>query len=366
MKRDENRPFVHPGVPTGALDPAKAYAAGIAARRNLPPKDNTPVAGGQPPTIPRLDGVPQSGLTMEQQGRLERGAGITPRLAPADLLPPEARKDPAFRDGQGSMVAMNQPELAAKYGVIRGGRPVAPQQLFPAPTGGPILKPETRRGLEKLAELAREQQSVRPEPPPESSTTATIGNLPGDTSPAPLSDAEKQSIKESISQMDEFQFDTWRQAMQKDLLNNEEQRKIIEARLKPMHVEDMVLNLHVIQRVPVIPGKFEPSFISTTGETDLAIKRLIMEDSKSLDISDRYFLDKFSLMSLCAGLHAINGKPLLAYQDAGGDFNDDLFRKKFNNMLKMPLHMLASLGVHAWWFEQRVRSLYQADALGNG
>lgn len=375
MKRDDQKPFVHPSVPVGSLDPAKAYQAGVNARRGLQ-KDTTPVAGGKSPAIPRLDGTPGAGggLTMEQLAQIERGGTRSQRLqlAALDLLPDQAKKDPGFREGQGSMMASNQPELAAKYGVVRQGKFIPPQQLTPPNPGGPILRPETQRGLEKLAELAHAQQSqsVLPdqavEPSEGATAAARIGNLPGDNSSDPLSDSDRAAIKESVSQMDEFQFDTWRQAMMKDILNTEEQKKLVEARLQPLHVEDLVVSLEIIQRVPIIPGKFEPAFKTTSGETDLGIKRLIMEDAKSLEVSDRYTLDKFALMSLCAALHSINNKPFPTYQDGSGAFDDKLFRAKLDAVLRLPLHMLASLGVHAFWFEQRVRLLFRAETLGNG
>lgn len=377
MNRDDVKPFVHPGVPQGALSPASAYAAGVAARRGGPIKDNTPVAGGRAPSIPRLDGAPVqgSGFTMEQHAQAERGgrAAVTqgPQLAAIDLLPDAAKADPEFRPGQGSMLAMNQPHLAAKYGVIRNGKPIAPQQLVPPPPPGtPLLRPETQRGLEQLAAFAKAQTNPLPveqAPASEGATAAArIGNIPGDVSEQPLSDEDRKAIKESVSQMDEFQFDSWRQAMMKDLINNEEQKKIVEERMKPLDVEDLILNMEIIQRVPIIPNKFEPSFKTTSGETDLAIKRLIMEDTRSLEVSDRYYLDKFALMALCAALHAINNKPFPTYQDSNGNFDDTAFRKKLDSVLRLPLHMLASLGVHAFWFDQRVRSLFKAESLGNG
>lgn len=368
-----NDPFIHPDV---AAAQAAAHQAGLAARRAhaAPPKGGVPVAGGRAPAIPRLDSPApaQGGFTMEQHAMAERGElqGIKtgPKILPTDTLPESVRTDPAFISGQGAMMAINQPALAAKHGVVRSGQFIPPQKLQPR-AGGTQFRPETLEGLKKIAEIQNQQvaPSIVEQPPSErAEALGKIGNLPGDDSNKPLSEADKKVIQESIQNMDEFQWDTFRQAMMKDLLNNEEQKAIIEARLEPMNIEDLIMNMSVQQKVRIIPGKFEPTFSSVSGETDLAIKRLIMEDSKSLQVDDRYFLDKFALMSVCACLHSVNGKPLPLYVDGDGNFNDELFRKKFNTLLRYPMHMLASLGVNAFWFEVRVRSLFIAEKVGNG
>jgi hypothetical protein len=195
---------------------------------------------------------------------------------------------------------------------------------------------------------------------------ATTGNLPGDDSEKPLTDEEKKDLNTAIGNMDDFQFDAWRQAMMKDILNSPEQRELIESRLEPMDVADLISDGYIIQKVPIIEGKFVPAFVTTDGQTDLSLKRLIMEDSKSLDVSERYYLDKFALMSVAASLHSINGNAFPNHLDAEGNFDDELFRKKFNKVLKQPLHLLASLGINAFWFDARVRKLFVAEKLGNG
>jgi len=397
------RPYVDERVPRGALTPAEAYAAGMAARKaGKLPKVNTPVAGGPGPSIPRLDGVPsQPGMTMQQHAQMARaaeqaqlptpaegGSFVEPPpsaspvrktapqlgLLPLDVLPEQAREDPEFREGHASMFAVNQPNLAMKYGVVRNGQVLTPQQLANPRGESRKLRPETINDLKKIQELQKARDNV---PLPEGSPSeeisdaakaaATVGNVPGDASEKPLTPGERKEVEKTLSRLDEFQFDAWRQAMMKDILNNPEQQKIIEERLETMDVGDMITNGFIIQRVPVLPNKFEVSFKTTDGETDLALKRLIMEDANTIgELTDRYYLDRFALMSVAASLYAINNKVFPEHRDAKGDFNDDLFRKKFNLVLKLPFHMLASIGLNAMWFEQRVRGLFKAEKLSNG
>jgi hypothetical protein len=122
----------------------------------------------------------------------------------------------------------------------------------------------------------------------------------------------------------------------------------------------------VTQVVPVIPIRFELQLQSMTAEEDMSIKRLIMMESKSVEVTERYLLDKFSFMSIATGLAGINGKSLGSVLDDKGEFDDEKFWVKYNRIMKLPLHMLASIGVNMFWFEMRVRKLFVAEKVGNG
>jgi hypothetical protein len=320
---------------------------------------------------PNLEGQRTGGFVERPPVAIAQPGTGTNGLAimPTDILPEQAKTDPEFREGHGSMFASNQPNLAAKYGVIRGNQVIPPQKLI---SGQRQLSPATVRDLEQLQKLQESQAPNTHQDDREaeasvsdaSRAAATVGDLP--TAKGALSEAEKKEIGDTIRSMDEFEFDAWRQTMMKDLLNSPEQKDIIEKRLKEMDLGDLITQGYITQKVPIVVGKFEPTFKTSDGETDLALKRLIMEDANSLEVSDRYYLDKFSLMSVAASVHAINGKQFPDHRDAEGNFNDDLFRKKFTMVLRLPMHMLASLGVNAFWFDIRVRKLFVAEKLGNG
>lgn len=396
-------PYVDPSVGQVA-----AYRAGLQARRAALPKVQTPVAGGPTPAIPHLNAPHQEGLTMQQQGDYARRAreaasamhtldqgGIVERpiqqssgpvspaqmgILPTDVLPEQATKDPAFMQGQGAMYAAAQPQLARKYGVIRNGNFIPPQKLQEQAAGGMKLRPETMQDIETLRKLQGQQRGEQPvgslysnedeaSLPEDSPARAAgrVGNVIGDDDTKPLTEDDKKRLEQKLSEADEFDFDTFRQAMMRDLLNNPTQQKIIEARLKPLEIDELIVNNRVTQRVPIIPGRFEPTFQSITGEEDLAIKRLIMEESQSVEVTDRYMLDKYSFMTITVGLVAINGKPFGGdVTDSTGKFDEENFKKKFNRVIKLPLHMLASIGLNLMWFEMRVRKLFVAEKVGNG
>jgi hypothetical protein len=411
VKKDVSNPttFGPPQVAPGVSDPrALGYAQRFAERH--PPKYSTPVAGGPTPPIPRLDSDPVGPLTMSDQANQQRapairqsgpftgagslfsempaaaptGAGAVPAftrpppgLLPNDLLPEAARKDPNFREGQGSMYAASQPALAYKYGVIRNKQHLLPQQLQGGPTAQGGLKPQTVEDLKRIAELQKNPSTTAADVDAKlaaedrrmmDEAAASPAGMAGRLGNAPTSGPkpDTESAEERLKKLDDFDFNTLRDMMMKDIINNEDQRKIIEARCTPMTIDDILTKGYVTQRVPIIPNKFEPAFTSLTGEDDLALKRLVMKESQGIEVSERYLLDKFSLMTLAAGLFSVNSNPMPDFRDDKGHFNEDMFWEKFNRVIRFPFHMLASIGVNYFWFDIRVRKLFVAEQLGNG
>lgn len=405
-------PFVDPRISNPA---ALRYAeAAQGRRRGMPlPKYTEPVAGGPDMPIPLLAGEAAKGTTMAEQALQQRGAAtpVMPELAgvlkgmgmepalhngasivegtahqqpavaprsgglqpppgilPTDLLPEQAMKDPNFQQGHGSMFAANQPDLALKYGVMRGKAFVPPQQLRPVQrtaTAG-ALKPETVDGLRALKELedtrhrAESGRTASDRQIEEEARQGPAGGA-GETK-APLTQEEREKL---LSEMDDYQVSRLKSALFKDMLNNEVQRELIEARLQPLDLGDLIVTGRVTQVVPVTPGRFEPEFQSYDGEDDLIVKRLI-GDEAGLATSDRYILDKYQLMGLTIALRALNKKQLPDYRDHDGKFDDNLFWNKYAIVSRFNYHMLASLMVNWFWFDMRVRRLFRAEELGNG
>lgn len=378
-------PFVDASVSPQAL----AYARSMADRRY-----QEPVAGGPTPPIPRLDMPHHEGppMTMADHARAQRGIAQHPQpplppmieasapqtppapyLLPTDTLPPEARQDPAYLPGMGSGYASAQPELARKYGVVRNGQHVPPQMLgSPASAERPQagrLRQETIAGLQKIGEAQQRAAAAEAETGSKDSPAgaATRIGMPGGGEPSTERALSPEELRKALSQLDEFDINQLHHMMVKDLLNNEEQRKIIEERLEPLSLADLVSQGFVVQRVPIIPGEFEPSFRSLGGHEDLACKRLVMEEARTLQsVEDPYLLDKYAFMGLTCALYALNGKPIPDHLDENGKFNEELFWKKFNHVMRLPLPLLASLGVNYFWFDVRVRKLFVAKNVKNG
>lgn len=407
------QPFVHPSVQ--ASPEAMAYELGAKARlkQKVPIQKYTTQRPGDPPAMPPLEAQSHEGMTMEQQAAMygpspEQRASMAgggdsivegptpfslgsmdpsaPQRPPTpaqlgimttDMLPDEATQDPAFRKGQGDRFAVNQPDMALKYGVVRNNMLIPPQALQ-ANVGAHPGQPSGRRSMKETMRDLQAAATAHAPPPgtPQSdaeaeqqvaNSAAGASQNAGKQPKKPLTAEEKKEVDEAIAKMDDFDYDAFRRQMNRDNLNNPEQRDIIEERLDELDVTELILKDRVSQTVPVIPGKFEIRFTSLTGDDDLALKRLLMQESKSVEVTERYLLDKFALMTLAAGLVAINNNPVPHdIHDSEGKFDDEKFWLKFGWVLRRGIHVLASIGANHTWFEMRVRKLLVAERVKNG
>ena len=400
-KPTSNLPHVDPRV----TDPrAIAYArqsrGGVRAQAPGLPKYDTPIAGGPVPPIPILDSQHVDGMSMSQQAAIHRQTAAAPpppqgsifeqrppqgtaqgglppppppiraaqgplNLLPNDLLPPEAQQDPLFQQGQGSMFAASQPDMARKYGVIRGDQRIPSQMLStPVRGGAPAkLSPETVEGLKAFEALQNTAQQAVTQGEDTQAEAASRGSSAGEA--ANLGSGMSKA-GQSAEMLDELDLDAIHQRMVRNLLQNEDQRKIIEERLRPLDLSELITQGIITQVVAIQPGIFEPEFQSFSQEDDLAIKRLIVTEANSLKVDDRYLLDKFGIMGLTCALRAINKKPMPDHHDQAGNFSDEMFWVKFNRVVKFPLPMIASLGTNYFYFDVRVRKLFVAERIKNG
>jgi hypothetical protein len=169
---------------------------------------------------------------------------------------------------------------------------------------------------------------------------------------AQAAEVEKQLIEDAAKQAAELgslmSEGDW------NILNNPARRKEIESRLKPLKIEDILVYGEVRQEVPVIPDKCVFFFRSSSGAEDLAVKRMMFGEQGG----DRYMLDKFSLMNLALGVVSINGMQLPSHLDDKKKFDEKLFLKKFDMLMRFPIQLLADMGVQYMWFDHRVRQLF--------
>lgn len=415
-------PFVDPARMGDPMALRYAQEAEQRRRAQQPlPRYNTPVAGGPDVPIPMLNEQAAEGSTMAAQALMQRGSAPTmpapnlsglaqqfgnepalrvastsggiidgnehqampqparsgglhvpPGLLPSDMLPEEATRDPQFQQGHGAMFAVNQPALAAKYGVIRGKERLMPQQMAatqprPKGAGGPATKlsDASVEGLLALQRLEAEQRqratSTAASSLEQEAQRGPAGNV-GATEKA-MNEEEKQKL---LDGMDDLDLSRVKKAMFKDMLNNDQQRDLIESRLAPLDLSQLIIEGRVTQVVPIRPGVFEPEFQSYSGEEDLIVKRMIGEEAGLTNASDRYIMDKYQMMGFTVALRSFNRRPLPDYRDAEGNFNEDLFWKKYAIVSRLNYHMLSSMMVNWFWFDIRVRKLLRAEELGNG
>lgn len=286
-------------------------------------KRRVPIGVIPPPKMPRLDHPPpaspqgiqsvksaQRVLTPEEQARLQ-----------------EAGK---FHPGVGSAYAANQPAARALPPTNDEGEnlPIDPK-LAPRPAGAG-LRPETIRELEGVAAA-----NAKPS----------------------KDDEELAKINKEIDEIDDvFETNEFGERV-KSLLGNKERARIIESRCLPISLEELLISGSVNQKVPIVPGKFEPTFRSLSGQENLEILRLM----NSVRGPDEYILDMLQIFRLTAGLYALNTKVMPSHLNNDGDFDEELFRKKHKIVIRMALPILADMSVNFGWFVRRVQKLTVID-----
>ena len=307
-----------------------------------------PVGGVPPVRIPPLDAdpLPGGGSMSSQASALSDptnplSPAYSPELAqmaarqggPFALLSEEATQDPNFRPGVGSRIAANQPQLRQQPATAGDNRK-------------PILRQETVADLEKLAEFQKTAEDIQQK-----------------ELKAAEEAAAKQAEEDVMKGPAPYQSDVTLSEDDWNVLNNPSRRKEIESRLAPLAIEDIIMYGEIQQEVEVVPGKTKYKFRSTTGEEDLAVKRMMFGETGG----DRYMLDKFSLYNLALGIVSINNMALPTHLNDKKRFDETLFLKKYEVMMRFPVQLLGDMAVQYMRFDQRVRRLFvnSAEALKN-
>ena len=312
------------------------YQAKIAAAK----AGKVPIGVVPMPPIPRFDQAPS-----------DRFQGVQNVRAAQQILNPEQQEELSRRNqfipGVGSAYSANQP------GARNGLPPIAaPQATDKTNTGqmqqaapGEYVNPPRPEGAGLRPETVQQLEAVAKA----NSTEAEKKKL----------DADVKDIHEDLASMDDaFETNEFGDRV-KSILNNKRRKDAIESRCDPLLIDDLITRGEVRQRVPVVPGKFEPTFRSVGGDEDLFIKRMMSSERGS----DQYILDKYSVMNLVVGLYALNGKPLPSHLDSNGTPEDKAFQEKYKIVSKMPLAMLADLSINYMWFGRRLQKLFVLDVI---
>lgn len=300
------------------LSPQSAeYAAKIAQARAV----QHPVGGAPMPKMPNFADMQEHGDRYSGvQNQQRRAQGM------AALLTPEERQNLEAQGkaipGVGSAYVANQP----------AARKMAQEQEYknpPRPEGAGL----SQKTAEQLEAVAKANTPAEPE-----KSSSQIKK-------------ELEDLEDEIFDYDEFGNKV------KNLLANKERRESIESRCEPMDLMELLINKEARQVVPIIPGKYYPTFRTIGGDEDLEIKRIISKEVGSTT----YILGKMTLMSLTCGLYALNGKVLPSHQNKDGDFDQEAFFAKFKGIMKYPMQVLSDLAVNYTWFDRRVRGLIALD-----
>jgi hypothetical protein len=224
--------------------------------------------------------------------------------------------------------------------------PEAPQGVQPRPPGSPVLRPETE---EKLAAALKEGQKQEQQ-----------------AAERKVLDEKKVEDEAKLADLlESFDYGDIQQQINR-ILDNRKRREEIEKRCEPMQFEDLLMKDEVQQRIPIIPGRFEPLFRSIRPSESLYIKYRLAKETIN---STPYLGEKYQLLLLTCCLVDINRNLFPDYRKGVNgmfEIDDKLFDEKFKMVMQKSVYILADLSVNLSWFDVRVRKLINPDDLKNG
>ena len=250
---------------------------------------------------------------------------------------------------------------SAAYDVTRDG-PMTLQQVMSSSKVG-VMAGDTAPTLQKetIAGLAALKKTV----------DATEANVPKDAekkekdAPPELSDSE---VNERLDEMSDLEIDMMLRNYRTDAINNEKQRKLVDASVKPMDLADGILTGEFTQAVVIKKDILYVTFRSTTPAEAEALRRIVLEmqleDPRLANLS----AERMAFMMAVATIVSLNGTEFPSHMKQDGHkrtFDSDIFMKKYELFSSYPAPLIHTLATHSFWFDQRVRGMFTMEAAKN-
>lgn len=269
------------------------------------------------------------------------GGGHTPNLAEAD-----AGFDPRT-DAPRTLAAMGAEQRAV-------ADPAAPPQAY---------SESTVAGLKELhasMETARAEAQKAEAPPPVVEEA--------DATPK---ESEKE-MRDRLNNIDDLEFSRRMDAIQKDVINNTAQKDAVGKRLEnggklcQMDLEDGLVSGVYEQTVPITP-KFNVRYRSITPMENRAMRLLLWKWIDDDPRVEHFASDVYGMMLIVAGVVQIGTNKLPTHLTGSSphtmEFDPAAFKIKYDWLDRYPSPMIHAIGVHANWFDERVRLLFTTETI---
>lgn len=242
------------------------------------------------------------------------------------------------------------------------------------PTSGEVPKPtlsaKTLEGLRAVHDATAAQQQAAEARIEGTTAPMPMDGTPGISPPEKKIKAMSEEEKAKLAETSDLDFDLMMSRVRSDVINNIEERKAVEARLKPMDLVDGLLTGEFTQVVPIVPGKLEVVFRTITPFENEQIKRRVLEKIMEEEKYSQLHTDRYGFMQVVATVKMLNGREqpthLKTVQGNEREFLWETFNKKFSLFQNFPAPLVHALSVHSTWFDLRVRELFTSTALKNG
>ena len=149
-----------------------------------------------------------------------------------------------------------------------------------------------------------------------------------------------------------------------ELTEDQRLRASVEKRLKPLDVGQHLMGVgEVLQRVPIIPDKLEPTFRTVTEYEEGWVDAWIRKQG---EISGRQYNRLMAEVSLAFSVHSLNGQAWPVTIDRSGKVIDDAVEDRLGRIRKLSATVINMMAMNMGWFIERVNKALTSEALGNG
>jgi hypothetical protein len=238
---------------------------------------------------------------------------------------------------------------------LKGAKEMAEEAKAAA---APVRKPLSQGSIEALEQVKKATetgQGVDPDAP-----TVADPMSDGQTTEE-LDKADGKVVKERDN---DFDFDAINETQK--MLMSPDRRKLIEGRLSPLDIEDMIVKREIQQTVVVIPGKLSYTFRTFNQSESLFCLRYVYDFPGSMIFAN----ELLNTCKMVCSLVAVNGAMLPDHRKGLGsdkeEVDRELFEKKKHHVAGLPVQLIGDLSVNAIWFNDRVTKLFSLDNLKNG
>jgi hypothetical protein len=295
-------------------------------------------------------GIAERAARMREE---RRGQGAIPDLSQADASY-DPHKSPPMTLGQ---MGQAQQRIEGREG----------------PGGTSSLSAETVAGLKALkSEMDKLRPEAKGEPHMDAATTPEKKGEPPASVPTAKGLSEKQ-VRAAMRDLDGLEFDRIAARIQQDVINNQAERSAVEARLKAenneISLEEGLGSGVFTQSVP-ITDKLRVIFRSMSPHENQSLRMLLWQWVDKDPRLEGLASDLYGVMLIVATVVQIGTNKLPEHMQGPevyrAEFNEEIFTQKFRLLSRYPSPLIHAIGVHANWFDDRVRKVFTAEALKNG
>ncbi len=229
-----------------------------------------------------------------------------------------------------------------------------------------------------LTALKAEMEGKKAEPPPpEAPKSEPEPPKPDlDGSLAEEERSERLQVPAAVRDVDDLEYNRIVDSITSDVINNKREKEAVEARLKSenneISLEEGLANGVFTQSVP-ITDRMRVHYRSVSPMENRAVRLLLWKWVDKDPRLENLASDLYGMMLIVAATTQIGSNKLPEHMVGrdfySAEFNEEAFERKFNLLSRYPGPLIHAIGVHANWFDERVRKLFASgtfETLKNG